>query len=549
MAKKTAVVIIHGIGEQIPMETLNGFIDTVWTRDSSLVSSGKPDPNTGEPRSANASWSKPDVRNRSFELQLITTESDDAGRRIDFFEYYWAHRVTGTTWEQVRAWLFALMLRNPFTHVPKGVLAAWLLLWLLTFAFIYLTLVAGLASSSTPINPGSISFEPARGTLALAASIQSWPKWVIAAVWGVASLFLGWLLSIMVDVAGDVVRYVEARPKNIAVRQSIRENGVQLLETLMGIDEHGNAGNSQYDRIIVVGHSLGTIVAYDILTHAFGRHNTRLDADSVKGARQDSRVALEAMVREAYRTPSQPFPFEEFAALQDACRQELTAMGNPWIVSDFISLGSPLTHAEFLLAKDRASLERNKERRILPTCPPTLEFDRNTKRLHFTYRARGVTGGDASDASAPRVPHHAALFAYTRWTNIFSPLVGVLVGDIVSGPVGGQFGLRRADGSVLSGIRDIAVLPCAVDAECPTRADRQRRLLTHLRYWNDAYARGRDDATAPFHIRALRSALDLGRLRPRHPTAPAPGPASAAAPKKATKGKGAKTPEDGRLTA
>lgn len=511
MAKKTAVVVIHGIGEQIPMETLTGFVDAVWTRDPSLTSPGKPDPNTGAKRSRNASWSKPDTRNRSFELQLVTTESDVAGRRVDFFEYYWAHRVIGTTWEQVRAWLFGLMLRNPFTNVPRGVLPAWFLMWVMFATFAYISLVAGLATGKEPISPDTVSFEPVQSTLMLAAWVQQWPKWLIGLVWGMAGLAIGWVLKVMVDVAGDVVRYVEAQPKNIAIRQSIRENGVQLLETLMGIDEKGQLGRTEYDRIIVVGHSLGTIVAYDILTHAFGRHNKRLDPAKLEGASQENRVALEAMVRQAYLDPAQELSVDAYSKLQDACREELAAMGNPWIVSDFVSIGSPLTHAEFLLAKDRAALRASKERRILPTCPPTLEFDQKTDLLHFTYRTRAAEAeGDSRDPSAPRVPHHAALFAYTRWTNIYSPLRGVLTGDIVSGPVGEQFGLEREGGPALSGIRDVAVLPGGSEVSS-TKEDRARRRLTHLRYWDCNYARAPGPQSVPYHIRVLRAALDFRR--------------------------------------
>ena len=35
--KKQAVVVIHGMGEQRPMETLRSFVDTVWTKDLSLT--------------------------------------------------------------------------------------------------------------------------------------------------------------------------------------------------------------------------------------------------------------------------------------------------------------------------------------------------------------------------------------------------------------------------------------------------------------------------------------------------------------------------------
>ena len=50
---KQAVVVIHGMGEQIPMQTLNTFVDAVWTTDISLVEEARLDPATGEPRIKN----------------------------------------------------------------------------------------------------------------------------------------------------------------------------------------------------------------------------------------------------------------------------------------------------------------------------------------------------------------------------------------------------------------------------------------------------------------------------------------------------------------
>jgi len=203
-----------------------------------------------------------------------------------------------------------------------------------------------------------------------------------------------------------------------ADRQEIREKGVELLETLMGIGPDGAAKKSDYDRIVVVAHSLGTIIAYDILTHCFARLNTRMTAVED----QPERAKLEGMIRAAAGLPGASGNAEPVLALdldtfqnqQASCRVEINAQGSPWTVSDFVTLGSPLAHAEFLLAYDRADLRKAQERRVLPTCPPTLEHDDTTKLRHFSYRtARG--------AAAPRFPHHAALFAFTRWTNLYSP--------------------------------------------------------------------------------------------------------------------------------
>ena len=42
----------------------------------------------------------------------------------------------------------------------------------------------------------------------------------------------------------------------------------------------------------------------------------------------------------------------------------------PWLISDFITLGSPLAHATFLLANSRDEFKTRKKDHELPTCPP-----------------------------------------------------------------------------------------------------------------------------------------------------------------------------------
>jgi hypothetical protein len=501
---KQAVVVIHGMGEQIPMETLVSFVDATWTTDESLVDRGKPDPDTGARRRRNASWSKPDRRNRSFELRVITTETGKNRKRTDFYEFYWAHHMVDTTWAHVRAWLLELMLRNPFTRVPPRLMPVWILLWAVA--------AEALALALFELRPDS------RGDI-------SWGGAMLVAV---VTAAIGWITGFLVRYFGDVARYVKAKPANVARRQEIREEGVQLLETLMGVVPDGRDRASEYDRIVVVGHSLGSIVAYDILTHAFARINDRVDKPDEMPAEQPARVRLEDAVRRAAGLPTGvpageegaaarpaagslslaepgPWSVDEYQAMQAKALEELNGTGNPWIVSDFVTLGSPLTHAEFLLARDRARLAEAKRQRQLPSCPPTLEYDRSTRLHHFTYRPDRLRRiGDSHDPEAPRVPHHAALFAYTRWSNIHSPSRFIVWGDIISGPLAAIFGLDAARGTV-QGIRDIAVLP-ALD-EAGRRIEGERRpFFTHTKYWKIGAA----GSPLPRHIARLREVLRLG---------------------------------------
>ena len=112
---KQAVLLIHGVGFQRPMRTLRGFVEAVWTTDSSLR----------RPHVPAQVWSKPDTIADSFELRRLTTAQNTHGVRTDFFEFYWAHLLEGTTLQQVFLWLRSLLWRNPL-RIPRPLLFAWL---------------------------------------------------------------------------------------------------------------------------------------------------------------------------------------------------------------------------------------------------------------------------------------------------------------------------------------------------------------------------------------------------------------------------------------
>ena len=511
---KQAVVILHGMGEQIPMQTLESFIEAVWTTDLSLSDPGKPDPDTGQARRRNASWGKPDPRNHSFELRRITTEAAKNRRKTDFYEYYWADLMHDTTWEQVRAWIVDLLWRNPARRVPRRVLAAWIVLWIIALGVIAMALAGMIPADPEAPKPG-----PLRAILG-----------------GLAALAVaGFVSNVLVKRFGDVARYVKAKPPNVARRQEIRSNGVQLLEELMVSKTQD--GKPQYDRIILVAHSLGTIVAYDILTQLFARHNDKLTAAAqLQDSTQPERDQLEQMIRAAAGlavdkdTPAAPattLDIDQFQAQQSACLAEAQAQGSPWIVSDFITLGSPLTHAEFLMAENRDEMRARQATRVLPVCPPRLEFDQTTDLWHFSF-------GGSNKPLQRRLPHHAALFAYTRWTNLYSDQRKILWGDLISGPLAETFGLQMQDdkgqAQLVCGIKDIAVLPGLDSVGNPLPGER-RHMLTHNHYWDltkggppmaapggraageagGSHATGGIAGTAnpPPHIVALRKALRL----------------------------------------
>ena len=120
----------------------------------------------------------------------------------------------------------------------------------------------------------------------------------------------------------------------------------------------------------------------------------------------------------------------------------------------------------------------------------------------FSYRSNYRTG-----SGTPRttwILHHAALFAATRWTNLYFPASWLLRGDFVGGPVAPLFG---------HGVRDV-----------PVRTAARRGWLAHTRYWR----RHPEDAAAPdAPLVCLREAIDLeGQSLGGTPSSRAPNPAA-----------------------
>ena len=99
-----AVVVIHGMGEQIPMDTIKDFVRSVWQDDKEITRNGHPHPTEV--------WRKPDPRTGALELRRITTRETipsppefPAGVRTDFYELYWADLTAGATWDSLEAWV------------------------------------------------------------------------------------------------------------------------------------------------------------------------------------------------------------------------------------------------------------------------------------------------------------------------------------------------------------------------------------------------------------------------------------------------------------
>jgi len=457
--KKTAVVVVHGMGEQRPMDTLWGLVTALWKRDPEV---SDPDPNRV------FTYSKPDDVTGSFELRRITTGLGVIGRRFDFFECYWAHLMSGNTVDAVVSAVTTLLLRKRST-VPPRLVAVWIFGCV---AMLLLSLlVIGITLSGLPTQLREQVFAP-----------FDWHDLGWLALLPILAFGLRWLGKVWIGpVAGDAARYLSATPPNVGVRQTIREAAVDLLEKLHA--------RGDYDRIVVIGHSLGTAVAYDALTFAW----SRIDGVALAAAHRADRAATWALGRleraAAALIAAKPADIGarriEYRQAQRAYFAELSRLTHDpgdgkgprpfWLVSDFVSTAAPLSKADVLMAHDPDDFKARKKRRELPACPPWLE---SMSPPRFSYYPK--TGGG-------RAPHHAAVFGPTVWTNIYFETEAIVLGDVIGGRVANLFGRGALD----------------------VRLKRGDSLFRHLDYWKDP--EHADMASGKPHpwITALRKAANL----------------------------------------
>jgi hypothetical protein len=156
-----------------------------------------------------------------------------------------------------------------------------------------------------------------------------------------------------------------------------------------------------------------------------------------------------------------------------------------WRITDLITLGSPLVHAEFLAVDSRQDLEQAFEERLLSASPPRPDQGKSS----MLYRAEGAAPGKDRGP----FPHFAAPFCAVRWTNIFDDHVLPWFGDLVSGPVRGIFG---------PGIEEHQV-----KIRRPGWLGLFARTFTHTHYWT--WHEDYDPEKPPYHICLLRRALNL----------------------------------------
>ncbi|MDG4475797.1 hypothetical protein [Thiovibrio frasassiensis] len=451
---KQAVVVIHGIGEQRPMETLRSFVEAVLPE--TLKSAQK------------KYRSKPDQMSESFELRCLQAPKDREAHRpiTEFYEYYWAHHMRDSKYGSVFSWLGGLLLRRPW-KIPRKLLP----IYFVTYSGLLLAaaiLIWGLfdQTSQSLMARFTVLYEKKQLYFALAVLVLQ----------AIGSRFL-------LGYVADAARYLTPSPDNIDERNKIRAEGIKLLRALHK--------SEKYFRIIVVGHSLGSVIGYDMIRHLWMELR---ESHNPCPKKQPEALGFDGVAAQLqHGTPTvDSSEVEAFQQKQHELWREHREVGIPWLVTDFITVGSPLTHATLLMAEDPQSFEQRKIEFEFPCCPPASSEE--------THYQKNYESPEYSHPVSVRIPNHGAPFASTRWTNLFFPYRMGILGDLIGGPLAGSFG---------RGIRDV-----------PVRSGHggflRKTLYSHVCYWKppeEGAEKEEEHGPESNSLTALQAAMRLESLR------------------------------------
>ncbi len=262
--EQTAILAIHGIGQQNPFDALDALVQgLLGTLERSNVGSSVT------------------VRHRVREFEggtenyIALLKDNDETTAIDCYEYYWAHETERRiNVGEVFDWLVAVgasaqkyydeMQSLADSYEEKGIDAfgkQYLIGGRARFKKYWYLKNLGFALSMsrvlmTILNP-----------LASRFPVVSKPvKLVLTVLGAVAKPFI-------VGYVGDVAIYttMDMKSKHHEIRQKILAGSVKKLKCLL---TSGDAKSPDYKRVILAGHSLGSVIAYDTLNKMNNSFNT-----------------------------------------------------------------------------------------------------------------------------------------------------------------------------------------------------------------------------------------------------------------------------------
>ena len=296
--EKTAFLIIHGIGEQNPFETLDYFVRG-FLKELTYKNPGRKIKVKHE--------IKPWMVNNEIEWvenYISLVKEDRLDCPIDFYEYYWAYRMEGKiTFKETIEWLIKISdgarkfydeneeivkkYESEGNDAFKG--GRFKSRWYLKHLGWVLRLLTFLRIPRIPY------FEP-----------------VFELISPIVKMFVRKAKKLFVDYLGDAAIYTttDVKSKHYLIRKSILNDSMCKVKRLIE-DEN-------YEGIIIAGHSLGSVIAFDTLN----RINHAMNTETIK---QDLVKKIRGLITFGSPLDKIAFFFREHTPEEQSIRRQILA--------------------------------------------------------------------------------------------------------------------------------------------------------------------------------------------------------------------------------
>ncbi len=252
--KNTAILVVHGVGDQLPLETVDQFARGLIKQYKKAF--------PGKISISHQIVTKGDSKGNPWFDNAVRVHLEGSEHFIDVYEYYWANYTQDkATWSDLTQWLqgvvrgakkfykknaeLGVKYRDSSFFTSKGTFKTWrynLFIHLVSKTFILLDFLAtGLIKM--------VSVFPIIGEMA-SRLLKS---------------FLESGMHKLTNIIGDIVVYNVTDPKCkfYEVRRQVMDGAVNALRFL--VERKNSNEETAYPSVLVAGHSLGSQVAYDAI--------------------------------------------------------------------------------------------------------------------------------------------------------------------------------------------------------------------------------------------------------------------------------------------
>jgi hypothetical protein len=289
--QNTAFLVIHGIGAHRPFETLDAFARGFW------------DMLKNQNRELKVQWKHKLQRHNDW-IENYVSLAPDGKPTLDFYEYYWdCYMVREVTMGEVVRWLdqASVGARRFYHELGKG------------------KAKKHQKAKIDLFKDGEFEFRGYRRILVAALSQVRWLALLspllgsIPRVGGLIKPLANIASERIVNLLGDLVIYTtsDVRSRNYEIRQKMLSGAVEELRLLLN--------NDYYQQIIVAGHSLGSVVAYDAL------NRITQDISSEGGISPDLALKIAGLVTFGSPLDKIAFFFQEHAPRENFVQRQILA--------------------------------------------------------------------------------------------------------------------------------------------------------------------------------------------------------------------------------